>query len=127
MKPAVLDASALLALLLDEPGADMVADHLDGACISTVNLAEAGAKMVERGAGLDLVEREVHAAAITVVPFDVEQALEAARLRPATKAFGLSLGDRACLALAKRMDGVALTSDAAWAEPDLGIEIRLIR
>lgn len=127
MRPAILDASALLALLLDEPGADVVAQHLDGARISAVNLAEAGAKMVERGAGLDLVEREVHAAAITVVPFDEEQALEAARLRSATKAFGLSLGDRACLALAKRIRGIALTSDAAWAEPDLDIEVRLIR
>lgn len=127
MTLAVLDTSALLALMLSEPGADLVEAHLEGAVISTVNLAEVGAKMLERGATLELVETEVRAAEITVVPFDEAQALESARLRPLTRERGLSLGDRACLALAARSERVVLTSDKEWTEVGLPLDIRLIR
>src|SRR5215213_10838485 len=91
MSGAVLDASALLAIMLNEPGADVVEARFEGAVISAVNLAEVGAKMIERGATLELLETEIQAAEITVVSLDAAQAMESARLRPATKERGLSL------------------------------------
>jgi ribonuclease VapC len=127
MSGAVLDASALLAVMLNEPGADVVEVHFERAVISAVNLAEVGAKMIERGAALELLEAEIRAAEITVVAFDAAQAMESARLRPATKERGLSLGDRACLALAARTDRIVLTSDRDWTEVRLPLDIRLIR
>jgi PIN domain nuclease of toxin-antitoxin system len=127
MTLAVLDASALMALMLNEPGSDVVAANLDGAMISAVNLAEVGAKMLERGSALDLVETEVRAAQIAVVPFDEAHAIETARLRPLTKERGLSLGDRACLALAGLTGRRALTADREWAELGLHLDIRPIR
>ena len=127
MSGAVLDASALLAVMLNEPGADVVEAHFESAVISAVNLAEVGAKMIERGAALELLEAEIRAAEITVVAFDAAQAMESARLRPATKERGLSLGDRACLALAARTDRIVLTSDRDWTEVRLPLDIRLIR
>jgi len=86
-----------------------------------------GAKMIERGATLELLEAEIRAAEITVVAFDAAQAMESARLRPATKERGLSLGDRACLALTARTDRIVLTSDRDWTEVRLPLDIRLIR
>jgi ribonuclease VapC len=83
--------------------------------------------MVERGATLELVETELRAAGIAIVPFDEQQALETARLRPLTKEHGLSLGHRACLALAFATGRVAVTSDREWTEVGLPIEIRLFR
>jgi PIN domain nuclease of toxin-antitoxin system len=127
MSRAVLDASAILALILDETGADMVESHLDGAVVSAVNLAEVGAKMLERGSSLEAVDAELRAAGIEVVPFDEAQALEAARLRPLTRAWGLSLGDRACLALGGLTGSPVLTTDREWAETGLPLDIRLIR
>lgn len=127
MTGAVLDASALLAVMLDEPGAEAVEAHFEGAVISAVNMAEVGAKMIERGATPELIEAEIRAADITVVPFDEAQAMESARLRPATKEQGLSLGDRACLALAARTGRIVLTADRAWTEARLPLDIRLIR
>lgn len=127
MTLAVLDTSALVALMLGEPGAEVVEACLEGAMISAVNLAEVGAKMMERGSTLELVEIEVRAAEINVVPFDEAQAIETARLRPATKERGLSIGDRACLALASLTQRVVLTSDREWTEVGLPLDIRLIR
>jgi PIN domain nuclease of toxin-antitoxin system len=127
MTVAVLDASALIALMLDEPGADVVEANLEGAIISAVNLAEVGAKMLERGSTLELVETEIRAAEVAIIPFDEAQAIETARLRPATKERGLSLGDRACLALAGQRQGIVLTTDREWTEVGLPLDIRLIR
>ena len=83
--------------------------------------------MLERGATLDLVQTELRAAEITVVPFDTTHAIETARLRPATKERGLSLGDRACLALTIRTNRMALTSSREWTEVGLDLDIRLFR
>jgi PIN domain nuclease of toxin-antitoxin system len=127
MSRAVLDASAVLALILDETGADKVEAHLDGAVVSAVNLAEVGAKMLERGSSLEAVDAELRAAGIEVVPFDEAHALEAARLRPLTRAWGLSLGDRACLALGGLTGCPVLTTDREWAQAGLPLDIRLIR
>lgn len=130
---AVLDASALLAYLGDEPGAPAVADAIaTGAAISTVNLAEALGTAATRGTdpvalAAELVARGLLDGAVTVEPFTAADAIEAARLRPPTRRAGLSLGDRASLALAGRLRVPALTADAAWATLDLGLELRVIR
>ncbi len=127
MTLAVLDSSAVVALMMKERGAEAVEPYLEGAMVSAVNLAEIGAKMVERGATLELVEAELHAAGIVVVAFDRQQAIETARLRALTKERGLSLADRACLALAASTGRVAVTSDREWTEVGLPIEIHLFR
>ena len=129
----VLDASALLAYLREEPGADVVADVIaDGATMSTVNLAEVFARSVDRGAepaklAAKLIEGGLLEGAIAVEPFTVADAIDTARLRPLTRDAGLSLGDRACLALARRLSSPAVTADAAWQGIAHGVELRQIR
>jgi ribonuclease VapC len=130
---AVLDASAFLAYLRDEPGAGNVADAIaDGAAISTANLAEVLSRAADRGAdpqrlARQLTERGLLAGAIEVEPLVAADTVEIARLRPLTREHGLSLGDRACLALAKRLDLPAVTADTAWSRLDLRVEVRRIR
>jgi PIN domain nuclease of toxin-antitoxin system len=130
---AVLDASAFLAYLSNEPGADVVADAIaDGASISTVNLAEVLSRVADRGRDpIDIIERWVDDGlldgAITVEHFTIADAGEVARLRPTTRDAGLSLGDRACLALARRLDAPALTADTAWSQAEVTVELRQIR
>jgi PIN domain nuclease of toxin-antitoxin system len=123
----VLDSSALLALILAENGAAVVEDHLNGAIISTVNLAEVATKLCDRGATVEAVREEVEAAGVEVVEFDESQAYEAGRMRPVTREYGLSLGDRACLALALARQAPVLTTDQEWVVAKLPIDIRLIR
>jgi ribonuclease VapC len=128
-----LDASALLALLQNERGAEVVEHAIaDGATISTVNLAEALSTMARKGADpatalATMTERGVIGGAITVEPFTLADAVEAARLRPLTANAGLSLGDRSCLALARRLGTPALTADQPWRGIDLPVEVRSIR
>lgn len=129
----VLDASALLAFLQGEPGTEVVQGALArGADLSAVNLAETLAKLADRGIDADLavaelVEKGLLHGIIALVPFTEDDALEVARMRPLTRDLGLSLGDRACLALAKRLGLRALSADRAWLQGDLGIEVQLIR
>jgi ribonuclease VapC len=129
----VLDASAFLAYLRDEPGAELVAQLIAaGAEISAVNLAEALSTAGAHGAdatalAAELVERGLLGGAVSVEPFTAADAIEVARLRPPTRTAGLSLGDRACLALARRQGAVAFTADSAWAELGLDIDVRVIR
>jgi ribonuclease VapC len=123
----VLDSSAVLALLNDEKGADLVRAELDQAVIGAVNLAEV--LTVLSDCGLSDIEAEAAFAAldIEVVPFDAPAAGATARLRPTTKSAGLSLGDRACLALARQRKVKAMTADRAWTRLKLPIEIDIIR
>lgn len=114
MSEAVLDASAVLALLLGEPGAGAVAAVLPGALLSTVNLAEIIGKLAERGMPAEEASRAVKMLGVDIVPFTAAQACAAGALRPATKTLGLALGDRACLALAAERGAKALTADKAW-------------
>jgi PIN domain nuclease of toxin-antitoxin system len=130
----VLDASALLAYLGGEPGADLVAEAIAaGASISTVNLAETLSTLATRGADpaavlTQLTERGLLDGAITVEPFTMADAAEVARLGALTRSSGLSLADRACLALARRLAREALTADRAWLELELDdVHIRTIR
>ena len=127
MSKVVLDASALLALLNAEKGADLVEEALPRAILSTVNYAE----VVTRLSLLGMPEDEIHNAldvlGLEIMPFDDEQAFQSGLLAPQTQSLGLSLGDRACLALALKTKSVALTADRAWQNLQVGVEIHLIR
>lgn len=123
----VVDASAVIAVILREPGWEKVADVLAQARISTVNLSEVIAKLVDRSWEHERAVSTAHGMGATAVEFDVRQAIEAGWLRSVTRSRGLSLGDRACLALAIVEGARVLTADRAWAGLDLGIEIEVIR
>ncbi len=124
----VLDASAFLALVLEEPGAETVLAALDaGAGLGAVNLAEVLEVAVRRG--LDAAEAAAwpDELGIRVIPFAPPMAAQAARLLGAHRRRGLSLGDCACLGTARVLGLPVLTADRLWAELDPGVEIRLIR
>ncbi|MDQ2758867.1 MAG: type II toxin-antitoxin system VapC family toxin [Actinomycetota bacterium] len=129
----VLDASALLAYLGDEPGAELVADQIAaGAKIATINLAEALSTLATRGQDPAAVASELTArglldGAITLELFTTADAIETAHPRPLTRQAGLSLADRACLALARRLSAPVLTSDHAWTSFALDLDVRPIR
>jgi ribonuclease VapC len=111
---AVLDASALLALLLDEAGSDRVQAVLAESAMSTVNLAEVVGHFARNGSADADIRLLLDPLPIELVTFDDELAFAAGLLLPATRSAGLSLGDRACLALALRLGAPALTADRSW-------------
>ena len=123
----VLDASALLALLHDEPGAERVTEVLDGALITTVNWAEVVQKAVARGVSVEGMRSELSGAGLRFEPFSAAQAEIAGQLWLETRHLGLSLGDRACLALASDRALSVLTADREWSRLSTPIEIRQIR
>lgn len=128
MKRGVLDASALLALLNGEPGSEQVASIVtDGAAISTVNLAEVVAKLSEVGMPETLIHNALDLLGLEIVNFDFEQAYQVGLLRLLTRHAGLSLGDRACLALAQQLALPALTTDRAWEGLAIDITVQMIR
>ena len=129
MSVIVLDASALLALLLDEPGATKVAEHLDGALMSSVNLAEVVGHYARLGADRTDIQAMLSPLPIEIVPVDAGVAFEAGMMRVIGEAAGLSLGDRICLSLAKGRQARSLTADRAWKEvaKELGVEVDLVR
>lgn len=124
----VLDASAILANLLVEPGGDAVSARLasDGV-VSMVNLSEVVAKLVERGGTEPQIDAMMEQFVSRSHVFDAPQARAAGLLRRQTRAAGLSFGDRACLALALALDAPVLTADRAWAGLDVGVAIEVIR
>jgi ribonuclease VapC len=132
---SVLDASALLALIQDEAGASDVEEAVAaGAAISSVNFAEVLTKLGETGTEPGTAATEIARAiagaraALRIEPFVSEDAIETARLRPHTRASGLSLADRACLALAARYEVPALTTDRSWSGlTEVGVAVQLIR
>ena len=123
----VLDASALLAALFEEPGAELVEATINDACMSAVNLAEVTSRLVDRDTPEPVLAAILASIEVAVCQFDRAQAERAGRLRHQTRAQGLSLGDRACLALAADLNRIALTADAAWAKLEVDVEIELIR
>jgi ribonuclease VapC len=123
----ILDASALLCLLQDEKGAKRVAEALPEAQIGAVNFSEAFGKLVEAGLDEETVDSLIASLQLHVVSFDREQARLAGSLRRTTREFGLSLGDRACLALARVQGAVALTCDRSWTRFDVGCRVELAR
>ena len=122
-----LDASALIAYLFHEPGREFVAAEIAESCISAVNYAEVVTCFARDSVDLRLVEDAMTASPVEVVTFDTAQAHLAGSLVARTKHLGLSLGDRACLALALGRGIPALTADQAWAKLDIGVDVRVIR
>ena len=128
MADIVLDASAILAFLQREKGADIVEGLLPDAAVSANNLAEVVAKLVDHGVPTDDIEQIIAAFDFSIFDVSKDDAVANGLLRAATRKAGLSLGDRSCLALAQRLALPVLTTDRAWAEiPGLPVEVRLLR
>jgi len=125
--PHVLDALAVLALLAEEPGADEVEKLLEGAAISTVNLSEVLQKSEQHGIDTEGLEFDLEALGVEFHSFDVTQARATADVWARAPRAGLSLGDRACLALAHSLGGAAVTTDRRWSAAKHGTEVRVIR
>jgi PIN domain nuclease of toxin-antitoxin system len=123
----VIDASAALAVLLDEPQADRVVAFLSGGAMSAVNFSEVVAKLQERGMPDRAIDLALEHLNLDVVAFDQTQATSAGKLRARTRSAGLSLGDRACLALASALAVPAVTMDRGWAKVDAGAEVVVAR
>ena len=123
----VFDASALLTIAFQEDGADVAARYVHDGIMSAVNASEVVGKFVDLGFADDEARRALLAFGLTIRPFDEHCAMAAGLLRPATRKQGLSLGDRACLALAIRERVRVVTADRAWARLDLSIDVQVIR
>lgn len=126
MSEVILYSSALLALIYQECGADIVAKEKQLA-ISTVNLTEVVTKLIEGGLLETDIQDTLAALNLTIVPYDGKMAYEAGRLRTLTRKQGLSLGDRACLATARIRDVPVLTADRIWLQTNVGVDIKCIR
>lgn len=124
---AVLDTSAVLAWLHGEPGADLVHPLLPTAIMSAANWSETWQKLHQHGVDADRATRRLRILGVRVEPVTETDAITAATLWTRTRAAGLSLGDRCCLALGARLDLTTVTADTAWTGLDLDIPVRTIR
>ncbi len=128
MTSVVLDASAVLAIVNAEPGADLVRGSLAGAIMSAVNYSEVLKKAVEHGGTREVTAAFVRGLSIAIIPFDEALAAGCADLYPHAKQYGLSLADRACLALGIQRGCSVLTADSKWKKMSLpSIKVTLIR
>lgn len=127
MTSVVLDASALLAVMNSEPGADIVRASLVGALMSAVNYSEVMKKTIERNVAVDSLHALVKTASIDIIPFDTLLAEASAELYPLTKAHGMSFADRACLALGIHRKLIVLTAEKKMRIRNLPITVKLIR
>ncbi|MDG5973513.1 MULTISPECIES: type II toxin-antitoxin system VapC family toxin [Sphingomonas] len=128
MASVVLDASAVLALVRDEPGADKVAPHVGRAAISAVNLQEVIKELLLSGLDEATTRELLDELRFDVRAHDVDAAYAAAGLHAQTRQYGRSLGDRSCLALAMQLGVPALTGDREWKKVKVkGLRIELIR
>lgn len=123
----VLDSSVVLAGLLEEPGGDQLLALLPGALFCAVNVTEIVTRLFDKGWPMRLAAGQTAKLISRVAPFDDLLAYRAGDLRADTVHLGLSLGDRACLALAMAASLPVYTADRPWAKLDLGLDIRLIR
>ncbi len=123
----VLDASALLAMLHREPGGDRVQGLLEGAAMSSVNWSEVVQKTLDQQVEVSGLQQDLEALGLRIVAFTARHAERTAFLRADTRHLGLSLGDRACLALAGELGLPAVTTDKVWKELQVGVEIDVVR
>jgi ribonuclease VapC len=127
-KPVVVDASALLALLGNEPGSAVVAEAIkNGAVMSVINAAEVIGKLADAEVPEHAAHEIIAGLGLEYVDFDLDQAFRVGQLKSDTHKLGLSLGDRACLALAMKLDTPALTADWAWLNCGLPVKVLFIR
>ena len=128
MSDVVLDASAVLALLRDEPGGDVVAGHIGRAAISAVNLQEVVKEMLREGATLEAARPVLDELALVLHPHDEEAAYAAAALYPKTRQHGRGLGDRSCMALGLALGLPVLTADREWEHVGVeGLTVEMVR
>jgi ribonuclease VapC len=125
--PCVLDASVILAAILGELSSDQAEGWMAGSCVSTVNVSEVFAKLLDKGFPPEAIIESIEAMKLDARSFDPDLAKETGLLRGPTRHAGLSLGDRACLALASQLGLPAATADRAWGNLDIGVQIELIR
>ena len=123
----VLDASVILAALLGEPGGEVLAAIADDYRISTMNLGEVVSKLTEKGYGSEDVRQVIQPFLANCIALTPSQAVQAGLWRNATKRFGLSMGDRSCLALGLELGAEVYTADRAWAGLALGVKVRVTR
>ena len=123
----VLDASALLAYLLQEPGAEVVDGLLSDARMASVNWAEVVQKAVSAEVSVSGMREELQALGMQVEPFLAVDGEKTGQLWPHTRQLGLSLGDRACLSLGLRLGLTVVTCDPAWAQLPLALEVQILR
>ncbi len=127
MAEVVLDASAILAYLFNEPGADMVAAVLLRSIVSPVNVAEVISKLIDHGFSADAAETTIGLLGCEIAPADAAVGLAAGKLHAMTRGRGVSLGDRFCLSLAARLGLPAFSANRSWKSLGLNLEITLIR
>ena len=127
MNKVVLDSSALMALLNQETGASFVAENLADSAISAVNLSEVVTKLCTKGMPENKVRSVLEALGFEVIAFEETQAYQCGWLSSSTKKLGLSLGDRACLSLAKMLSLPVLTADRTWTGLSVGVSVKVIR
>jgi ribonuclease VapC len=127
----VMDASAILVILRGEPGCDYVQELLQSeeCSISSVNMAEVGSKLIDYGLPPEEFPRIARQLQIDIIDFNAEQSIQSAQIRKITRSAGLSLGDRACVALTQLMQGCVVTSDRAWLDISeaAGVKVIMIR
>lgn len=127
MSDIILDASALIALIANEKGADIVTKYLPNAVMSTVNITEVITRIIKAGASFDEAQIIVDSLIHTKVSFTDQQAMLAGKIVTDTKKHNLSLGDRACLALAMNKELPVLTADKVWSKLKIGVKVEQIR
>ncbi|MDP2129947.1 MAG: type II toxin-antitoxin system VapC family toxin [Erythrobacter sp.] len=123
----MLDASAVLAMMLGEDGGNQVRERLASSQISTVNLSEVVSKLQDGGVPDEVITSSLAELNFDVIAFNQSQAVRAGLLRASTRSNGLSLGDRACLSAAESCNAVAVTTDRAWGKLELDIVVEVLR
>jgi ribonuclease VapC len=124
----VLDSTALIALVTKEPGFERVQELLERSTINAVNLTETIHKLVQKGSPHRLVERKLQGLQLNVIAWSESLAYHSAEFANLGKSHGFSLGDRACLALAKQLHATAVTADQVWRQvPGLGVAVLMFR
>ena len=127
MSAIVFDSSVVIAILKQEQGFELAESSLSNALISTVNFSEVATYLARNSVPNDTIQEVLESFPIQVVPFDKSLALQTGFLYSSCKHLGLSLGDRACLAIAMSRKLPVLTADKVWAKLDLGIQIQVLR